>query len=271
MEIPVALAERTEIGAYADFVGGAPAAVRQQLGIAVKRVGSATALAIRGDSTRFLNRAGGFGDDTPVTADAVAEICDFYREQGVTAASILIAPSELPADWTAIAAKLGLVEGATFVKLGYEVGRVLDAPVEGPRVELVDPSRAGEWAAVMMSTYGMTDEGMVGMGAAAVGRPNWGNYAAYDGDRIIAIASLYVNGECGDMFGAATLPDARRRGAQSALLAARAHAAAAGGCEWLVAETGAEQPGQHNSSLHNMLRAGFHPLYERTTWVWRVD
>ena len=164
-----------------------------------------------------------------------------------------------------------MVEGATFVKLGYEVGRVLDAPADGPRVELVDPSRAGEGAAVMMSTYGMTDEGMVGLGAAAVGRPNWGNYAAYDGDRIIAIASLYVNGECGDMFGAATLPDARGRGAQSELLATRAHAAAADGCEWLVAETGAEQPGQHNSSLHNMLRAGFRPLYERTTWVWRVS
>jgi hypothetical protein len=35
-----------------------------------------------------------------------------------------------------------------------------------------------------------------------------------------------------------------------------------------VAETGAKGPGEHNTSLHNRLRAGFEPLYERTTWVW---
>jgi GNAT superfamily N-acetyltransferase len=270
MEMPIALGERTEIGAYADFAGGAPAGVREQLGIAVKQVGGARAVAIGGDTSRFWNRAGGFGGDTPVTADAVAEIVDFYREQGVTA-SILIAPAELPADWAEIAAKLRLTEGGRFVKLGCEVSRIVDAPAEGLRVGPVDRDRAGEWAAVMMSIFGTNDEGMVAMAASAVGRPNWATYAAFDRDRIVAVGSLFVNGECGDMFGAGTVSDARGRGAQSALLAARAHAAAAEGCKWLVAETGAEQPGQHNTSLHNMLRAGFRPLYERASWVWRVS
>jgi hypothetical protein len=55
------------------------------------------------------------------------------------------------------------------------------------------------------------------------------------------------------MFGAATVPHGRRRGAQSALLAVRAQAAHNAGCRWLVAETGAEGPGEHNASLHNVL------------------
>lgn len=73
----------------------------------------------------------------------------------------------------------------------------------------------------------------------------------------------------GLMDGGATLPRARGRGAQSALIAARALAARAAGCDWLVAETFAERPGEHNSSLRNMLRAGMTTRYERRNWVWR--
>jgi GNAT superfamily N-acetyltransferase len=72
------------------------------------------------------------------------------------------------------------------------------------------------------------------------------------------------------MFGGATLPEARGRGAQSALLTARVRAATGEGCRWLVAETGAEGPGEHNPSLHNMVRVGFEPLYERANWLWRA-
>jgi GNAT superfamily N-acetyltransferase len=71
------------------------------------------------------------------------------------------------------------------------------------------------------------------------------------------------------MYGGATLPEYRGRGAQSALLTARARAAKAAGCRWLVADTGAEGPGDRNTSLRNMLRVGFEPLYERVTWLWR--
>jgi hypothetical protein len=39
----------------------------------------------------------------------------------------------------------------------------------------------------------------------------------------------------------------------------------------LVAETGAEAPGTHNSSLHNMLRLGFEVAYERPNWTWHLE
>lgn len=45
-------------------------------------------------------------------------------------------------------------------------------------------------------------------------------------------------------------------------------AASAAGCRRLVAETGTEAPGTHNSSLHNMLRIGFGVLCERQNRVW---
>ncbi|WP_432571036.1 hypothetical protein [Kineococcus sp. SYSU DK005] len=37
---------------------------------------------------------------------------------------------------------------------------------------------------------------------------------------------------------------------------------------WISAETCREAPGTRNPSLHNLLRAGFVPLYERPNRVW---
>lgn len=72
------------------------------------------------------------------------------------------------------------------------------------------------------------------------------------------------------MFAGAVLPHARKRGGQTALLAARARVAQELGCRLLIAETGAEAPGTHNSSLHNMLRLGFQVASERRNWNWRL-
>lgn len=272
--VPIGLAEQTEIRAYVDFATGAPAPVRESLGIGLRRVGSALALAIREDSSRFFNRAGGFDAAGAVTADALGQVCDFYRELGVQRGSFMIAPPLLPPDWPATAGRLNLTEGGRYVKLECEIETALSAAdgvaalEPGLRIGVIEPDQAHEWATVMMTVFGFTAPGMIEMAASCVGKPNWRQYAVWEGEQIIAVGGVFINGACADMFGAATLPRGRGRGAQSALLTARARAAEAAGCRWLVAETGAENPGDHNTSLHNMLRAGFEPLYDRATWLW---
>ena len=121
----------------------------------------------------------------------------------------------------------------------------------------------------MWEVFGFPVEHQIGMPVAVVGRAGWQAFGVFEGEDIIAVGALHTWGRIGHLFGGATLPRARGRGAQSALIAARALAARAVGCDWLVAETSAEQPGEHNSSLHNMLRAGMTTRYERRNWVWR--
>jgi hypothetical protein len=58
------------------------------------------------------------------------------------------------------------------------------------------------------------------------------------------------------------LPHARRRGAQSALLAERCRAAAAAGCSLAIAEA---EPG--STSQRNMERLGFCVVYTRVELV----
>jgi hypothetical protein len=56
---------------------------------------------------------------------------------------------------------------------------------------------------------------------------------------------------------------------RSALIAARIRAARDAGCRLLVVETFDEPAGTHNSSYHNLVRAGFTLRYSRQNWVWR--
>ena len=79
-----------------------------------------------------------------------------------------------------------------------------------------------------------------------------GEVAGGGGGRIIAEARIAA------LFGAATLPEFRRRGVQSALIARRLREAALAGCEYAVVST---QPG--SGSQRNMERRGFRVAYTK--------
>lgn len=87
-------------------------------------------------------------------------------------------------------------------------------------------------------------------------------YVALRDGVIAGGAELTLAGGIAQFAGAATAPEHRRRGVQSALLAARLVDAAAAGCEVAVITT---QPG--SKSQQNSQRRGFDLLYTRATLV----
>jgi GNAT superfamily N-acetyltransferase len=139
---------------------------------------------------------------------------------------------------------------------------------DGLDVGPVALAEAAEWAEVLPRAMGMPAQGAQEMAAASVGRPGWHPFAVREAGAIVAIATLRTAGEVGNFFAGCTLPEARGRGAQSALIAARVRAARDAGCRVLVVETFDEPPGTHNSSYHNLLRAGFTLRYTRRNWIW---
>jgi GNAT superfamily N-acetyltransferase len=266
-----ALAELAEAEAMFRFESGAPESVRSALGMAQARIGGGVALSMRHDPTGgYWNKALGFGFAEPVTAKTIAEVCDFYREQGRRQATLQIAPDRLPDDWDGIRAAQGITPGSYWVQLAREV---TDFPeVETTlRITEVDTGRAARWASTLLRGFGMPEQGLTEMMAATVAQPDFRAYAAWDGDEMVAAATLFLHGEVGGISGASTLPTHRGRGAQSALLAIRARAAAEAGCRWLTAQTGRPAEGDHNPSLENMLRLGFRVTYDRRNWVWQAD
>lgn len=264
-ELSPAQAEAIEAEFLFQFETGAPAATRDELGINTTRIGGGVVLSMRDDPTGFWSKALGFGFDQPVTADLIAEVIEFFRANRDPRATIQIAPSALPANWDEIAAKHDLRPTGRTRK---HVGRIeaLQLGRSDLRIGEVAPDQAEEWARVSLVCFGMPQGPLTRLMAAAATNPVFQPFAAWDGDQMVAVGDLFVQGEVASLHGGATLPEYRGRGAQSALITARIAAAAAAGCRWVVAETA-----ESGQSANNMSRIGLTSLHVRQSWTWLAD
>jgi GNAT superfamily N-acetyltransferase len=100
-----------------------------------------------------------------------------------------------------------------------------------------------------------------------VGRAAWRHYLAFDGDTPVGCGALFIKNGIGWLGIGGTLPAARGKGAQGALIARRINDAIDLGCQWIITETGEETPGHRNPSYHNMVRTGFELVYPRPNYV----
>jgi hypothetical protein len=278
--ITSAAIEQFEAESYVGWEEAASPAAKAVLGTRQLRIGGGVALAMPNDPSHFWSKALGLGITEPVTLTLAEQVIDFYRAQGMDRFHFVFAPEAVPSDWTDICAKLNITAGERDVKLAGHLETITDTvqahggPAAyldaGLRIERVGPNRASEWAAVQQEVFAYPLEAQAEMPTGAVGRPGWHAFAVTEDDEIVATGALRAAGRIGHLLAGATVPRVRGRGAQSALIAARAIAAREAGCHWLMAESGAEGPGEHNPSLHNMVRAGMSVRYERRTWTWQA-
>ena len=270
----VALTESAEAEFMWALHVGAPRETKRALGMASTRVGGGVALVMADDPTGgYWNKALGFGVTEPVTAGLVADIADFYRSTGAPVMCIQVAPSALPDDWDEICARHGIAAGSTWVKLLRSADLPATPARTDLRVEVVGADAAEAYGRVFAEGFGMPLEPqlLAMFASAATTGDGFTAYGAWDNDRLVAVANLHVAGPAGAFCGAATLPQARGRGAQSAFMERRVADARNAGCAWMSAETWQELDGAHNPSLHNMRRAGFVEVYDRRNWVWRRE
>jgi GNAT superfamily N-acetyltransferase len=78
---------------------------------------------------------------------------------------------------------------------------------------------------------------------------------------------VFAHGDVAWLGMAATLPEARGRGSQSAILARRIERAAELGCSVVATETGARTSDRPSGSYRNILRAGFEEAYLRPNFA----
>jgi len=264
------LAEWGEAEALYTLASGANAAVAAEFGIDVAHVGGGIVVSTLHDATGFWSRAIGLGITEPVDADVISDVLTFFRRHSNPRATIQIAPALLPPDWPEISARFGLRAGAAWAKLARPTAG-FQPQVTDLNVAPIAHDEAPQAAAVMAECFGMSAGLVAGLYVPALRSGAFQGFAAWDEDRMVAVGGMRVHRAVASMYGAATLPEYRRRGAQSALLAARAEEARSRGCEWLIAETGIPESEGGNPSLNNMLKAGFEILYPRTNWIWQND
>jgi len=265
-------AERAEAESFRRMIEDLPAEAAELIGSSVVPVADGWhSRVVRDPMGGYWNKALGFCE--PITDETVAQVVEGSREVGVPVMAFALQPRVLPDDWSEVAERHGLDQGNVMVKFLGPAEPPSDAETD-LRIERVGIEHAETFAQVMATGFGAPwtpgTQAMFTMPAGFDG--DWATYAAFDGDTVVGVARLLAIPELDTvaLFGAATLPEARGRGAQTALMAARLAEARDRGLSWAAADTWAESlPDHPNPSQHNMVRIGLTEVHRRPNWVWR--
>ncbi|GAB3605167.1 hypothetical protein GCM10027413_05760 [Conyzicola nivalis] len=262
------LIEQAEAEYFRRFLAGAPEESKTALGIRTARVGDGMAAAMKSDPTGTWTKAMGFGFDHPVDDALVTEVVEFFRAAGRQSGRIAIAPAALPGNWDRISAKHGLVDSSAWSKFACRVDEFIPGSTDLEIRELTARDVTG-WSRIIREAFLMSDPDLTPLLAGLVADPVARVFGAWDGDVLVGAGAVHIFGEVASFNTGGTLPSHRGRGVQSALIAARAAAAADAGCRLFTAETGASEV--KNVSYRNLVRSGFTHQYDRPNWLWEAS
>jgi GNAT superfamily N-acetyltransferase len=257
--------ELHEMSVWSQIQGMAAAEFREHFGISVLH--DRHGLRIRARRTRdlSLNRVYGLGIETSLTAEGLDTLIEEYKQAGTSRFMVSWAPVCRPQD----AGHLFLERGFRHIPSIVRLTRRTDLPVLAPcdlrvvEATVADAEQFGELAARCNE---LPPEYAPGLNST-IGHSGWRHYFVLDGDRALAAAAMYADGDVAWAGLGGTLPADRRRGAQTALLARRVLDARAAGARWITSWATAESPDRPNQSLRNMKRLGFEVSYELENYV----
>lgn len=215
-----------------------------------------------------FNRVLGLGQGEAVHPRQMEAIIGYYRRRGVSRFFAPLSPTALPSDAGAILESAGFEKYNAWAKLVRDLSRPV--PEVDTELEIIDatPGWSGAFSEVLQECFRWPPAVGHAFGET-IGKPGYQHYLALAGGRLAAVAALYARPPFASMAIAATLPEFRGMGAQSALLARRMETARQLGCRYAVVETAAEQPGKIVQSYRNVQRLGFQLAYLRPNYLYQ--
>jgi hypothetical protein len=241
----------------------ARAARNRELGAAQARFGQVTATrlaALPGHAA--YNKARGFSHED---GDRLAEICDFFAAAAVPPV-IEVWAGDASAALGQRLARAGFYAAEVNATLAAVAGRPVPARGAGTEADVREVMADDDtvYLDTLFEGYGLGgDESRLSrmMMAAEHRSPRLRRYLAYqDGRPAAAGGLLYTAGRQCYLAGAATVPDLRGRGSQSALIRRRLRDAAAAADQVVVTTAFG------SSSQANLERRGFAIVHTRTLW-----
>jgi GNAT superfamily N-acetyltransferase len=256
--------ETAEQAAVTSWHEAMPESLRRTLRVGGGPLGSGFLVHAAADVLMF-NRVVGLGVGSPASEADLDQAVAHFEAAGARRFMVQVAPHARPGtllDW--LAAR-GFYRHNHWIRLVRDTSAVESVRTE-LRVSEFGEAHADEFGRMEAEAFGHPPE-LAGLSACLVGQPGWRFFGAFDGDALVSVSALRVNGPAAWFGFASTHATHRGRGAQSALIAARIEAAREAGCRWVCVETAPDTPEKPNPSTHNLRRLGFTDAYERPNWV----
>ncbi|MEO0914958.1 MAG: hypothetical protein AAFY59_18575, partial [Pseudomonadota bacterium] len=209
-------ASHIERMALADLHSAATPAMRGALGLTWATIdGVAVSVAAGLDpSAIVINRVPDIDASTPVTPERVGAILALYAAAGVERFFI---QSTSPPDASLLPAG-GL--GTARAWQGFRHQGAISQARSDLAIREIGPEHGAQFGAIVADGFDLGSAAAPWLGRLP-GRARWRIFMAFDGAQPVGTGALFVMNGIGWCDWAATAPHARRRGCQSALLAAR--------------------------------------------------
>ena len=278
-DVPLAARiDRAEASLCAALAAGQPGGAAADDGVLVVPVSGG--LAVCGKPGFPCNKVVGLGFEDEVEERSLDDIEEMWRARGepVRVELSTLARPEVGTTLTRRGYRLLGFEHVLGLLLSAQDtdarSRASLARVPGLTIEAAGPEHRATWIDVAVTGFLHMDgsgaaidetfqrEALHDVVSAAVSAGGVDRFLARIDGEAAAAASLRIEGGIAQLCGAATLPQFRRRGIQTALLTARLRHAGHAGCELAVVTTA---PG--SKSQTNAQRQGFEPLYARAVLV----
>jgi GNAT superfamily N-acetyltransferase len=231
------------------------------MGVSIKSLGNGAALQIKGIPGPTYNTVLGLG---PKEIDRLDEIVEFY-DQAKIPCQIEVTPAYTS---PAFLKELSVRDFYPHHFQSTLYGVPLKAPPllpEGVTIRSLTEDEFDLYGDMYVQGFGMpwALRGEIATSNQILhNRPGWHFYLACVDDQPAAIAVLFIQDGVAVLNGAATLPEMRGRGCQSALLKHRMHVAREHGCQWITASSR-----YATTSMQNMQRAGLQLAYTKVCWM----
>jgi hypothetical protein len=264
--------EEVECEAWLDLFAAAPADYAAAAGLTYKRIARAGALAHQAVPITEFNRVLAPGIRSSWTASEFEDAADWLQRHAAKGWAIQISPAAQPSEINEWATRHGLEPtGAGWAKWHQAASTTMSRPSESDlKVKVVGQDYGDVFGSVVQQGFGLPESTRPWF-AALPGRPGWRTYLAFDGRQAVAAGAMFINGRWAWLGVDATLAEARRRGAQNAIIAQRLLDGVANGVLSFAAETANPPAGEDASysSFRNYGKAGFSLAYVRPNFKLR--
>jgi GNAT superfamily N-acetyltransferase len=133
-------------------------------------------------------------------------------------------------------------------------------------IKNITKNESKSFAEIVVKAFEWPDE-LAEWIASPIGRKNWYHYLAFDKNVPVASAAFFHSGDYAWFDFAATYPEHRGKGAQSALLARRIEDCRELGVKTIIVETAEQTSKEESPSYRNVLKAGFKEAYKRPNYI----
>ena len=231
----------------------------------MEKIGDALCSVSSTDPSILINRVLGLGLEESPTLKQLEDIRALYRDAGISRFFLHVIPDRLDSDWEQLFAAAGYRRYRGWMKFERSPGEIRPDTCD-LTVRRIEPDESTAFASIVAPAFDFTPAS-VPVIAALPDDPDWRLYMSFDSTHPAGTGALYVREHVGYLDFAATDPDFRRRGSQTALLNRRIWDALDTGCTSIVTMTGEAAPGDPQHSYRNIMRAGFREAYLRENWI----